>query len=119
MVPLKAELPFLILISPICLQELLREELDAKACVINIFHFTKDFSTARGVPFKFVALLGEQIKDTRKRLQKRLVISEEVIATYRLALQVANFKQPLFLDDGEYFRRPYFQDASEFIFKMK
>lgn len=47
---------------------------------------------------------GEKFADTKKRLQARIGASDKDFAKYRFALiQVATFKQPSYIEDGERF----------------
>ncbi|KAF8868458.1 ICP0-binding domain of ubiquitin-specific protease 7-domain-containing protein, partial [Gymnopilus junonius] len=69
--------------------------------LIDVFHFSKSFSRIHGVPFKFVLKPGEKTSDTRKRLQEQLTLSDKAFSGYRLAIQVSNFRQPLYLDEDE------------------
>jgi ubiquitin carboxyl-terminal hydrolase 7 len=45
---------------------------------------------------------GEKFADTKKRLQARIGVSDKDFAKYKFALiQVATFKQPSYIEDGE------------------
>ena len=86
-----------------------------------MFHFSKEVSRTHGVPFRFIVkpvrllavscdlrefitgvLQGEKFHDTKKRLQARIGVSDKDFAKYRFALiQVATFKQPSYIEDGE------------------
>jgi hypothetical protein len=47
-------------------------------------------------------LKGEKFADTKKRLQARIGVSDKDFAKYKFALiQVAAFKQPSYIEDGE------------------
>ncbi|KDR67782.1 hypothetical protein GALMADRAFT_231689 [Galerina marginata CBS 339.88] len=89
--------------SEIFAEEITREELDAQGSdkLIDVFHFSKEVSRTHGVPFKFVAKFGEKFLDTKRRLQARMGVPDAQVAKYRFALQVANFKQPLYLEDDD------------------
>lgn len=70
--------------------------------IINVFHYTREPARSHGVPFKFAARPGEKFTDTKKRIQERIGVSDKDITKYRFALiQVAGFKQPTYLEDGE------------------
>jgi len=46
---------------------------------------------------------GEKFADTKKRIQARIGVSDKDFAKYRFALiQVATFKQPSYIEDGQY-----------------
>ena len=94
---------FIILIINSTLQEIMQDELKLKngEKLIDVFHFSHAFSDTHGVPFKFVIRPGEKVAATRKRLQTRLGLSDEKFSPYRLAIQVSNFRQPLYLDEGQ------------------
>lgn len=96
-------------------------EADEHDKIISVFHFQKEVSRTHGVPFRFVVkpvgLLAfshctklcakiifqhEKFAETKKRLQARIGVSDKDIAKYRFALiQVATFKQPSYIEDGE------------------
>ncbi|KAM6500566.1 ICP0-binding domain of Ubiquitin-specific protease 7 domain containing protein [Amanita muscaria] len=85
-------------------EEISREEWEADDWdkVISVFHFSKDLSRTHGVPFKFVVKRDERFFDTKKRLQARLELSDEEIATYRFALiQPSVFKQPSYIEEDD------------------
>jgi ubiquitin carboxyl-terminal hydrolase 7 len=45
---------------------------------------------------------GEKFSDTKKRLQKRIGVSDKDLAKYRFALiQVSTFKQPTYIEDDD------------------
>ena len=107
-------------------EEIPKEELEADDAdkVISVFHFSKEVSRTHGVPFRFVIkpvsvladphtgrcvtdvahdLQNEKFSDTKKRLQARIGVSDKDFAKYRFALiQQATFKQPSYIEDGEY-----------------
>jgi ubiquitin carboxyl-terminal hydrolase 7 len=85
-------------------EEIPVEELEADDAdkVIGVFHFYKELSRTHGVPFKFVVKRGEKFSDTKKRLQKRIGVSDKDLAKYRFALiQVSTFKQPTYIEDDD------------------
>lgn len=59
-------------------------------------------SRTHGVPFRFVVKPGEKFVETKKRLQARIGVQDKDFLKYRFALiQVATFKQPSYIEDGE------------------
>lgn len=85
-------------------EEITTEELTAGDGdkVIGAFHFTKDPTRWHGVPFKFVLKPGEKFVDTKKRLQKRLGVSDKDIAKYKFSLiQSTLFKQPTAIEEND------------------
>ncbi|TFL07619.1 hypothetical protein BDV98DRAFT_558165 [Pterulicium gracile] len=85
-------------------EEIPQEELEADDSdkVIGVFHFHKELSRTHGVPFKFVVKRGEKFSDTKKRLQKRIGVSDKDLAKYRFALiQASTFKQPSYIEDED------------------
>lgn len=107
-------------------EEIPKEELEADDAdkVISVFHFSKEVSRTHGVPFRFVIkpvslladrftvgrivdvahdMQNEKFSETKKRLQARIGVSDKDFAKYRFALiQQATFKQPSYIEDGEY-----------------
>jgi ubiquitin carboxyl-terminal hydrolase 7 len=85
-------------------EEISQDEIEADDVdkVISVFHFSKDVSRTHGVPFRFVLKPGERFADTKRRLQARVGASDKEFAKFRFALiQVATFKQPTYIEDGE------------------
>ncbi|KAG9126664.1 hypothetical protein FRC07_002537 [Ceratobasidium sp. 392] len=85
-------------------EEITSEEINAGDTdkVISAFHFTKEPSRTHGVPFKFVVKPGEKFVDTKKRLQKRMGVSDKDIAKYKFSLiQSALFRQPAAIEEND------------------
>jgi ubiquitin carboxyl-terminal hydrolase 7 len=64
------------------------EELDPPegASAIYAYHFDKEPNKAHGVPFKFVLVPGEKVKDTRERISKRTGIKGKLLSNLRFAI---------------------------------
>ncbi|KAB5596509.1 Ubiquitin carboxyl-terminal hydrolase [Ceratobasidium theobromae] len=85
-------------------EEITTEELSAgeNDKIISVFHFTKEPARTHGVPFKFVVKPGEKFVDTKKRLQKRMAVSDKDITKYKFSLiQSALFKQPAAIEEND------------------
>ncbi|KAG8782435.1 hypothetical protein FRC12_020829 [Ceratobasidium sp. 428] len=85
-------------------EEITTEEMNAGDSdkVISAFHFTKEPTRTHGVPFKFVVKPGEKFVDTKKRLQKRMGITDKDIAKYKFSLiQSALFRQPAAIEEND------------------
>jgi len=85
-------------------EEITAEEVNAGDSdkVISAFHFTKEPTRTHGVPFRFVVKPGEKFVDTKKRLQKRMGVSDKDIAKYKFSLiQSALFKQPAVIEEND------------------
>ncbi|KAI9136495.1 putative ubiquitin-specific processing protease 21 [Paraphysoderma sedebokerense] len=68
-------------------------------------HFHKQFTSAHGIPFKFVLKHGELFAETKKRLQSRLNLSDKEFAKIRICLyHITKFKpetQYKYLEDDD------------------
>ncbi|CAE6431473.1 unnamed protein product [Rhizoctonia solani] len=85
-------------------EEITAEELSAgdNDKVISVFHFTKELARWHGVPFRFVLKPNEKFVDTKKRLQKRMGITDKEIAKYKFSLiQSTLFRQPNPIEEGD------------------
>ncbi|KAG8763667.1 hypothetical protein FRC11_014280 [Ceratobasidium sp. 423] len=85
-------------------EEITAEELSAgeNDKVISVFHFTKEPARWHGVPFRFVVKPNEKFVDTKKRLQKRMGITDKEVAKYKFSLiQSALFKQPAAIEEND------------------
>ncbi|KAG9094635.1 hypothetical protein FS749_012103 [Ceratobasidium sp. UAMH 11750] len=85
-------------------EEITAEEMNAGDSdkIISAFHFTKEPARTHGVPFRFVVKPGEKFVDTKKRLQKRMGVSDKDIAKYKFSLiQSALFKQPAAIEEND------------------
>nr|AAF01440.1 ubiquitin carboxyl-terminal hydrolase [Schizosaccharomyces pombe] len=73
---------------------------DAVSIVVQ--HFFKDLSRLHDIPFYFVLLRGETLKDLKKRLQKRLGYNDTQFSKVKLAvLQAQSFGKPYYLTDDD------------------
>ncbi|KAK9458784.1 uncharacterized protein V1516DRAFT_681942 [Lipomyces oligophaga] len=54
--------------------------------LISVFHYQKDVSHTHGVPFFFTLKAGEPFSETKKRLQKRMGMSEKQFERIKFAL---------------------------------
>ncbi|RIA93959.1 ubiquitin carboxyl-terminal hydrolase 5 [Glomus cerebriforme] len=70
--------------------------------IIQVYHFTKDPMRAHGIPFKFVIKNGENLSNTKTRLQHRLGMSEKDFSRVRIAIVPGtSYAKPEYLEDDD------------------